>query len=71
VPKFELLIDGRRRWKAASEDDLGTWLGEYRAEHAQDDPDAVHVQIRELTRWAWVTGGTLVPRERFFDAPPR
>jgi hypothetical protein len=71
VPKFELLIDGRRRWKAASEDDLRTWLGEYRAEHVQDDPDAVHVQIRELTRWAWVTGGTLVPRERFFDAPPR
>jgi hypothetical protein len=71
VPKFELLIDGRRRWKAATEDDLRTWLREYRDEHAQDDPDAVHIQIRELTRWAWVTGGTLVPRERFLGAPPR
>jgi hypothetical protein len=71
MPKYELLIDGERRWKAASGDDLRTWLREYREAHAQDDPDAVHVQIRELTRWAWVTGGTLVPRERFFDAPPR
>jgi hypothetical protein len=67
VPKYELLIDGRRRWKAASEVDLRTWLREYREEHAEDDPDAVHVQIRELTRWAWVTGGALVPRERFLE----
>jgi hypothetical protein len=71
VPRYELLIDGERRWKAASADDLRTWLREYREAHVQDDPDAVHVQIRELTRWAWVTGGTLVPRERFFDAPAR
>ena len=67
MPKYELLIDGRRRWKAASEVDLRTWLREYREEHAEDDPDAVHVQIRELTRWAWVTGGSLVPRERFLE----
>ena len=71
MARYELLIDGRGRWKAASDDDVRTWLEEYRDEHAEDDPDAVHVQIRELTRWAWVTGGTLVPRERFFDAPPR
>src|SRR5437588_6592445 len=67
VPKYELLIDGRRRWKASSEDDLRRWLDEYREEHAQDDPDAVHVQIRQLTPFAWLTGGTLVPRERFLD----
>ena len=71
MAKYELLIDGRRRWKASSEEDLRRWLGEYREEHAQDDPDAVHVQIRELTHWAWLTGGTLVPRERFLDASPR
>jgi hypothetical protein len=68
VARYELLIDGRRRWKASSEDDLRRWLGEYREEHAIDDPEAVHVQVREMTRWSWVTGGTLVPRERFFDA---
>jgi len=68
VARYELLIDGRGRWKAASDDDVRTWLEEYRDEHAEDDPDAVHVQIRELTRWSWMTGGALVPRERFFDA---
>ncbi len=67
MAKYELLIDGRRRWKASSEEDLRRWLREYCEEHVQDDPDAVHVQVRELTRWAWVTGGTLVPRERFFE----
>jgi hypothetical protein len=68
LPKYELLIDGRRRWKAPSENDLRRWLREYREEHAQDDPDAVHVQIRQLTGMAWMTGGRLVPREQFFDA---
>ncbi len=68
MARYELLIDGRGRWKAASDDDVRTWLEEYRDEHAEDDPDAVHVQIRELTRWSWMTGGALVPRERFFDA---
>ncbi len=67
MARYELLIDGRGRWKAASDDDVRTWLEEYRDEHAEDDPDAVHVQIRELTRWSWMTGGALVPRERFFD----
>jgi hypothetical protein len=65
VAKYELLIDGRRRWKASSEEDVRTWLREYRDEHEADDPEAVHVQVRQLTRWAWVTGGRLVPRERF------
>lgn len=65
MARYELLIDGRRRWKAASEDDVRTWLREYRAEHAEDDPDAAHVQIRRLTALSWLTGGTLVPHETF------
>jgi hypothetical protein len=63
--KFELLIDGRSRWRAASEDDLRMWLREYREEHAEDDPDALHVQIRKLSGWAWLTGGRLVDRDEY------
>ncbi len=63
--KYELLIDGQSRWRAASEDDLRAWLQEYRVEHAEDDPDAVHVQIRRLSGWAWLTGGKLVDRDGF------
>jgi hypothetical protein len=65
VAKYELLVDGRSRWKASGEDDLRTWLREYREEHAQDDPDAAHVQIRRLSRFAWLTGGTIVDPEQF------
>jgi hypothetical protein len=63
--KYDLLIDGQKRWRAASEDDLRAWLRDYRAEHAQDDPDLMHVQIRRLSAWAWLTGGTLVDRDEF------
>jgi hypothetical protein len=28
-----------------------------------DDPDAVHVQIRRLSRLSWLTGGTMVDRD--------
>ena len=63
--KYELLIDGRSRWKASSEDDVRAWLGEYCEEHAQDDPDATHVQIRRLSAWSWLTGGKLVGRQQF------
>jgi hypothetical protein len=63
--KYDLLIDGQKRWRAASEDDLRAWLRDYRAEHAQDDPDAMHVQVRRLSGWAWLTGGTLVDRDEF------
>jgi hypothetical protein len=65
VARYELLIDGRSRWRARSEDDVRTWLREYREEHAADDPDAAHVQIRRLSRFAWLTGGKLVDRGRF------
>jgi len=63
--KYDLLIDGQKRWRAASEDDLRAWLRDYCIEHAQDDPDAMHVQIRRLSAWAWLTGGTLVDRDEF------
>jgi hypothetical protein len=63
--KYELLVDGRRRWKADGEDDVRAWLAEYRVEHEQDDPDAAHVQVRKLSSWSWLTGGTMVDREAF------
>jgi hypothetical protein len=65
VPRYELLIDGERRWKAGSDDEVRSWLHEYCEEHVEDDPDAVHVQIRRLSGWAWLTGGKLVDREEF------
>jgi hypothetical protein len=40
-------------------------LRDYCVEHAQDDPEAMHVQIRRLSAWAWLTGGTLVDRDEF------
>lgn len=43
------------------------WIREYRFEHVDTDRDATHVQVRRLTRWSWLTGGTLVPREDFLD----
>jgi hypothetical protein len=39
----------------------------YRAEHDEDDPAAAHVQVLERGALAWLTGGTLVDRERFFS----
>jgi len=65
VARYELLVDGRRRWKATDEGDLRSWLREYRDEHAVDDPEAAHVQIRRLTRLSWLTGGAIVDREPF------
>jgi hypothetical protein len=65
VARYELLVDGQRRWKAADEEDARSWLREYREEHVHDDPDAAHVQIRRLSRLAWLTGGTIVEREHF------
>ena len=42
------------------------WLADYRAEHAEDDPDAVHVQVLRLTPLSLFTGGKLVERTVFF-----
>ena len=62
MARYDLLVDGERLARVKSEDDVRTWLAEYRAEHREDDPDATHVQVIKA-RWA---GGELVPRERFF-----
>ena len=63
---YALLVDGDRVARAGSEDDVRAWLAKYRDEHAQDDPAAAHVQIIERGALAWLTGGKLVDRERFF-----
>ena len=63
MARYELLVDGRRRWKASGEDDVRAWLQEYMEEHAADDPDAAHVQIRKLGGLSWLTGGTMVDRD--------
>lgn len=63
------MVDGSRRAKAASEAEVRTWLRRYQADHAEDDPAATHVQVLRRTRWSFVTGGSLVPREQFFDGP--
>ena len=65
MAKYELLIDGRSRWRAKSDDDLRRWLTEYTEEHAADDPDANHVQIRRLSAFSWLTGGTIIDRALF------
>jgi len=67
VPRYEFLVDGRRRARAGSDTEARAWLRAYRDEHAEDDPDAVHVQVRRLSRWAWLFGGALAPREQFFE----
>jgi hypothetical protein len=61
--RYELLVDGERRHRAASEEEARIWLRSYRAEHREDDPDAVHVQVRRLTALSWLTGGRLVDRD--------
>ena len=65
MTKYELLIDGAGRWKAGSDEDVRRWLAEYREEHAQDDPEAAHVQIRVVGGLSWLTGGKLVDRDEF------
>ena len=60
MPRYELLVDGSRRGRAGSDDEVRRWLAEYRESHAEDDPDAAHVQIRKLGPLAWLTGGSIV-----------
>jgi len=70
MARYQLLVDGQARARVASEDEARAWLRAYRAEHAEDDPDAVHVQVRRLSRFSWATGGALVDREAFLDDEP-
>jgi len=65
VAKYDLLVDGKSRWRAKDEDDLRQWLAEYREEHRDDDPNAAHVQVRRLGTLAWLTGGKIVDRDQF------
>jgi hypothetical protein len=67
MPGYALLVDGRERGKAGSDDAARAWIREYRTEHADDDPDATHVQVRRLSRFSWLTGGSLMPPDDFFD----
>ena len=67
MARYVLLVDGDTRGKAGSDDAARAWLAAYCTEHALDDPDATHVQVRRLSRFSWLTGGSLVPRENFFE----
>ena len=63
--KYEVLVDGRGVARLEGDDAVRGWLARYRDEHTEDDPDAAHVQVRELPRLAWLTGGKLVDGEQF------
>jgi hypothetical protein len=65
--RYELLVDGHREARVDDEDAARAWIRGYRFEHIETDRDATHVQVRKLSRLAWLTGGTLVPREQFLD----
>jgi hypothetical protein len=67
MPAYALLVDGRERAKAGSDGGARAWIRDYRTEHAEDDPDATHVQVRRLSRFSWLTGGSLVPPDGFFE----
>jgi hypothetical protein len=67
VPKFDLLLDGERKARLESEQQVREWLGRYGEEHAEDDPSAAHVQIIRRGALGWLTGGRMVPRERFLE----
>ena len=63
--KYEILVDGERRAKAADEGEVRAWLETYRAEHEEDDPDATHVQVLRNAP-GFFGSAELVPREDFF-----
>jgi hypothetical protein len=65
--KYELLVDGVRKARVEGDDAARHWIREYRFDNIETDKDAVHVQVRKLSRWSWLTGGSLVPREEFLD----
>jgi hypothetical protein len=69
MPRYELLVDGESRGKAASDDEARAWIRAYRIEHEQDDPGATHVQVLRRSAFSWLTGGSLVPTEQLLDGP--
>ena len=62
MPRYDVLVDGQRQVRVKSEGEVREWIRGYRDQHAQDDPDATHVQVIRLK----LMGGTVLPRERFF-----
>jgi len=66
--KYDLLVDGERQARVESEQKAREWLGRYREEHVEDDPSATHVQIIRRGTLGWLTGGRMVPRERFLES---
>ena len=67
MAKYDLLVDGERKTRVDSEEQVREWLARYREEHTEDDPAAAHVQILRRGALGWLTGGRLVPRERFLS----
>lgn len=63
--KYDLLVDGAQAARVGSEEEVRTWLAQYRRDHEEDDPAATHVQILERPSFAWLRGGALVDRDRF------
>jgi hypothetical protein len=65
MAKYEIMVDGRRQWRADTEKGVARWLAEYRQAHAEDDPDWTHVQVLERSPLSWLTGGKLVDHTQF------
>jgi len=63
--RYAILVDGERVAKADSDGDVRAWISTYREQHAEDDPDAAHIQIVQRGALAWLSGGKLVDRQRF------
>jgi hypothetical protein len=63
---YAILVDGEPAEHVSSAGGVRAWLAQYREEHVQDDPSATHVQVIERGAFAWLVGGKLVDRERFF-----
>jgi hypothetical protein len=63
---YAILVDGQQVARVSSDDDVRAWVAKYCQDHVEDDPAATHLQILERGPLAWLVGGKLVDRERFF-----
>jgi hypothetical protein len=63
---YDILLDGERVERLSTDDAVQAWIAKYREGHPEDDPAAAHVQILDRGPLAWLVGGKLVDRERFF-----
>ena len=62
---YAIFLDGEPVARMSSDESVRAWIANYREDHAEDDPSAVHLQILERGALAWLVGGKLVDRERF------